>query len=229
MSPERWAADPENRLLARGARYRLTAEEVRDVALAASGLLVEQLGGESAYPYQNLEFYREKEDSPGEWQWPQEPGPQLYRRGMYTFWRRTTPYPPFTTFDAPSRGECTVMRSRTNTPLQALITLNDPTFVEAARVLAERVVAEGGEDALSRLTFAYTRCLSRPPREAEAAVMLGVYQRERARYLADPAGAEALLAQGAAAHIGKGDLAETAAWVSVATVLLNLDEAITRE
>ncbi|MBL8851199.1 MAG: DUF1553 domain-containing protein, partial [Planctomycetaceae bacterium] len=229
VSPEKWQADPENRLLARGARFRLTAEEVRDAALSASGLLVEQLGGESAYPYQNLEFYREKEDSPGEWQWPQEPGPQLYRRGMYTFWRRTTPYPPFTTFDAPSRGECTVMRSRTNTPLQALITLNDPTFVEAARVLAERIVAEGGGDAASRLECVFERCLSRPPSDAEAVILLGLYERERERYRSDPDAAAALVAQGSAGHVREGDAVETAAWIAVATALLNLDEAITRE
>jgi hypothetical protein len=229
VSAAAWQADPENRLLSRGARFRLTAEEVRDVTLAAAGLLAEQLGGESAYPYQNLEYYREKEDSPGEWQWPETPGPQLYRRGMYTFWRRTTPYPPFTTFDAPSRGECTVMRARTNTPLQALITLNDPTFVEAARVLAERIVAEGGSDANQRLSFAFERCLSRGPNAAEATVMLGLYERERERYLADPAAAAALAAQGSAAHVGSGDAVETAAWMSVATALLNLDEAITRE
>jgi len=224
-----WQADPENQLLSRGARFRLTAEEIRDVALAASGLLVEQLGGESAYPYQNLEYYREKEDSPGEWQWPETPGPQLYRRGMYTFWRRTTPYPPFTTFDAPSRGECTVMRARTNTPLQALITLNDPTFVEAARVLAEQIVAEGGANSIDRLSFAFRRCLSRPPSEAETDVMLRLVRREQERYRSDPAAAASLVAQGSAAHAGNGDAAETAAWMSVATALLNLDETITRE
>ena len=229
VSPEHWQADPQNRLLSRGARFRLSAEEVRDVALSAAGLLVEQLGGPSAYPYQNLEYYREKEDSPGEWQWPQEPGPQLYRRGMYTFWRRTTPYPPFTTFDAPSRGECTIMRSRTNTPLQALLTLNHPTFVEAARVLGERVMTDGGPDPASKLEFAFLRCLSRPPADAEASVLLSLYQQELGRYRADPAAAAALIDHGSAAHVSGGDPGETAAWITVATTLLNLDETITRE
>ena len=229
VSPEQWQADPENRLCSHGARFRLSAEEVRDVALAACGLLVEQLGGPSTFPYQNEVFYREKEDFPGEWQWPQKPGPQLYRRGMYTFWRRTTPYPPFTTFDAPSRGECTVMRSRTNTPLQALITLNDPTFVEAARVLAERIMNDGGPDPSSKLTFAFLRCLSRPPSEAESEVMLSLYKHELARYGEDPHAATALIKHGSAAHDSAGDPAETAAWISIATTLLNLDESITRE
>lgn len=229
VSPEHWQADPENRLLARGARFRLTAEEVRDVALAASGLLVEQLGGESVYPYQNLEYYREKEDSPGEWQWPQESGPQLYRRGMYTFWRRTTPYPPFTTFDAPSRGECTIVRSRTNTPLQALVTLNDPTYVEAARVLGERVMVEGGPDVVSRISFVFEQCLSRPPTQTESGVMQRLYERELERYHTDTAAAAALIAHGSAAHGLAVDPTETAAWITVATAILNLDETISRE
>ena len=220
--------DPNNRLLARGARFRLSAEEIRDGALAASGLLTRRIGGRSVYPYQPDHFYRDKEDDPGEWRWPLENGEELYRRSLYTFLRRTTPYPSYQTFDAPSRGECTVARSRTNTPLQSLVTMNDPAFVEAARVIGERVVVYGSSDE-ERLIFAFRTVLSRIPTTRERAVLAELFQLERSRYLADPQAAATVISHGAAPRQSTADPVDVAAWMAVATTLLNLDEAITRE
>lgn len=220
--------DPANRLLARGARFRLSAEEIRDAALTASGLLTRQLGGRSIYPYQPDVFNREKEDDPGEWRWPLEADAELYRRGLYVFLRRTSPYPPYSTFDAPSRGECTVGRSRTNTPLQALVTLNDPVFVEAARVLGERIALADGDDE-GRLTFAFRTVLSRPPTERERTISRTLYESERNRYRRDPTAAAELISQGKAPRFSDLDPVKIAAWTAVAAALLNLDEAISHE
>ncbi len=220
--------DPSNRLLTRGGRFRLSAEEIRDAALTASGLLTSRIGGRSVYPYQPDHFYRDKEDDPGEWKWPLETGSELYRRGLYTFLRRTTPYPPYQTFDAPSRGECTVARSRTNTPLQALITMNDPVFVESARVLGERIAIHGaGSD--ERLTFAFRTVLSRRPSSRETEVMEGLFKSSLTRYVADPQAAATAISHGKAPRFSDADPVDVAAWTAVATALLNLDEAITRE
>ncbi len=220
--------DPDNRLLARASRFRLSAEEIRDAALVASGLLTRKLGGRSVYPYQPDYFYREKEDDPGEWKWPLETDGELYRRGLYTFIRRTTPYQPYQVFDAPSRGECQVARARTNTPLQALVTMNDPGFVEASRVLGERVAAVKDSDPVGRLTVAFRSVLSRIPTAREQKVLLDLYQSGRQRYQADPEAAKTAVSHGKSAHFTT-DAIEAAAWTTVATVLLNLDEAITRE
>ncbi|MFN0196308.1 MAG: PSD1 and planctomycete cytochrome C domain-containing protein [Planctomycetaceae bacterium] len=221
--------DPGNHLLARAARFRLTAEEIRDGALASAGLLTHHLGGPSVYPYQPDHFYRDKEDSEGEWRWPLDPGPNLYRRGLYTFWRRTTLYPAYQMFDAPSRGECMVARARTNTPLQALVTMNDPTFVEAARVFGERIVKYGGPDTASRLTFAFRSAVARAPHERELAVLHTLYETELQRYRGDPEAAKSAATQGLAPAISDGDPVEIAAWAAVATAIMNLDETITRE
>ena len=228
VTPRLREMDPTNRLWARGARFRLSAEEIRDAALAASGLLTRQIGGRSIYPYQPDHFYRDKEDDPGEWKWPLESGPDLYRRGLYTFLRRTTPYPAYQTFDAPSRGECTVARSRTNTPLQALVTMNDPVFVEAARVLAEQIALHPGDDA-ARVTFACRRVLSRPPTDRERQVLEDLFRTSREVYRRDDTAASAVSAHGSAPRQSQLVTREIAAWTAVATVLLNLDEAITRE
>ncbi len=228
VSPGLRELDPDNRLLARGARFRLSAEEIRDGALAASGLLTRRIGGRSVYPYQPDHFYRDKEDDPGEWKWPLENGEELYRRSLYTFRRRTTPYPSYQTFDAPSRGECTVARSRTNTPLQSLVTMNDPAFVEAARVLGERVAVYGSNDE-ERLSFAFRTVLSRMPTTRERAVLVELFQSERNRYVADPQAAATVISHGAAPRQSTADPVDVAAWMAVATTLLNLDEAITRE
>lgn len=228
-SPATRQLDPANRLLGRGGRFRLTAEEIRDGALAAAGLLVRRIGGRSVYPYQPDHFYRDKEDDPGEWKWPLEPGANLYRRGLYTFLRRTTPYPAYQTFDAPSRGECMVARSATNTPLQALVTLNDPTFVEAARVLGERIQAAGGATTESRLAFGFRCVLCRAPADRELAVLKQLYTAEVERYRGAPHAAALAVSQGLAPSVAGGDPVEAAAWTAVASALLNLDETINRE
>lgn len=221
--------DPHNRLLARGARFRLSAEEVRDMALTASGLLTRQLGGRSVFPYQPDHFYRDKEDDPNEWKWPLETGGDLYRRGLYTFIRRTSPYPAFQTFDVAGRGECLVARARTNTPLQALVTLNDPVFMEAARVLAERILQESAPSLDERLQFLVRCVLARDPTPAESAILQSLYRSEWERFHSDPTAASQVRLHGKAPQARLLDDAEVATWTAVANAVLNLDEAITRE
>jgi hypothetical protein len=218
-------SDPYNRLLSRSARFRLPAEAIRDNALAISGLLNPQLGGKSVYPYQPADYYADK----GRWKWTQSTGTDLYRRGLYTFWRRTTFYPSFQVFDAPTREYCIVDRPRTNTPLQALVTLNDPVFVEAARVFGQRILEEGGESLAQKLTFAFRLCVSRPPRDRELDVLQRLYATHLSRYQADSAAAKALVSNGSAPRPANLPMAELAAWTAVGNVLLNLDETISRE
>ncbi len=219
-------ADPYNKWLARQARFRLDAEMVRDNALAISGLLSPKIGGPSAKPYQphgywaHLNFpVREYESDHGENQ---------YRRGLYTYWARTYLHPSLLAFDAPTREECTVERARSNTPLQALVLLNDPTYVEAARVFAWRVLAEGGQTTDQRVRWAYRVALSREPQRQELAVLTGLLEKHRSEYGANPAAAKQLVSAGEAATPDDVDLAELAAWTSVVRVLLNLHETITR-
>lgn len=218
-------SDPYNRLLSRGARFRLPAESIRDNALAISGLLDAQLGGKSVFPYQPNDYYADK----GRWKWAQSTGADLYRRGLYTFWRRTTFYPSFQVFDAPTREYCTVDRPRTNTPLQALVTLNDPVYVEAARVFGQRVMQEGGASVSRQLVFAFRLCVGRPPRDRELDVLQRIYATHLARYEIDSAAAKMLVSHGAAPRPEKLAIAELAAWTAIGNVLLNLDETMTRE
>ncbi len=218
-------SDPYNRLLAHGARFRLPAEAIRDNALAISGLLNPQLGGKSVYPYQPADYYADK----GRWKWTQSSGTDLYRRGLYTFWRRTTFYPSFQVFDAPTREYCIVDRPRTNTPLQALVTLNDPVFVEAARVFGQRILQEGGDSLSQKLAYAFRLCVSRPPSDRELQVLERLYAAHLARYQADGAAAKALADNGSAPRPENLPVAELAAWTAMGNVLLNLDETITRE
>jgi len=222
--------DPRNRLLARGPRFRLSAETIRDQALAASGLLIERPGGPSVSPYQPDGLWDDVvvgADYEGT-VYKQDHGEGLYRRSMYTFWKRTCPPPGLNTFDAPEREVCTVRRARTNTPLQALVLLNDPTYLEAARALAERVMAEGGETPESRATFAFRVATARPPRPAELELLVAAYRRRLEQYRADPAAAEALVAIGERKRNEAFDVAELAAWTTVANMILNLDEMITK-
>ena len=217
--------DPFNRLLSHSARFRLPAESIRDNALAISGLLNFELGGKSVYPHQPADFYADK----GRWKWPLSTGQDLYRRGLYTFWRRTTFYPSFQVFDAPTRESCTVDRPRTNTPLQALVTLNDPVFVEASRVFAQRIMQEGGEGVSQRLAFAFRLCVARPPRDKELEILQRIYTQQLAKYQADNAAAVSLVSNGTAPRPENLPVAELAAWTTVGNVLLNLDETISRE
>ncbi len=214
--------DPANRLLARGARYRVEAETVRDIALAASGLLSPRVGGPSVFPEQpegiwNVPYSAMK--------WETSAGEDRHRRSLYTFVRRSSPYPSLVTFDAPSREVCTVRRVMSNTPLQALTTLNDPVFVEAARALAARAAAEAGPGATEQIAYAYRLCAGRRPGPADLQALVAFHDREKARFAASPASARALLA---AAAPGAGD-AGRAALTMVANVLLSMDATLTRE
>jgi hypothetical protein len=219
--------DPYNQWLSHQNRFRLDAEMVRDNALAVSGLLVNRLGGPSARPYQPPLYWAYLNFPVREYQ--NDTGDGLYRRGLYTYWCRTFLHPSLKAFDAPTREECTADRPRSNTPLQALVLLNDPIYVEAARAFAERILREGGPDTASRLTFAYQQALSRPIRVEEAKVLEGLYGRHSESYKADTKSAEELLHVGAKPLPADLSAPELAAWTSVARVIINLHEMVTRD
>jgi hypothetical protein len=226
VTPELVEKDPRNRMLSRGARFRLEAEMVRDQALALSGLLSRKLRGPSVFPPQPDGLWQAAFN--GERTWSTSAGEDRYRRGLYTFWRRTIPYPSMTTFDAPSRETCSARRSRTNTPLQAFVTMNDPVYVEASQALARRIVREGGASAGERAAFALRLCLVRPPTDEQVAALVELYETELAHYRSD-AEAAAKLATDPLGPLPEGlDAADTAAWTVVANVLLNLDGVLMR-
>ncbi|MBI3849584.1 MAG: DUF1553 domain-containing protein [Verrucomicrobia bacterium] len=221
--------DPFNRLLSRGPRFRMEAEMIRDSALAISGLLNQRIGGPSVFPFQPPGLWTEignKDYGIGDWVVSQ--GDELYRRGIYTFWRRSIPYPAFVGFDAPSRQQCTAHRARSNTPLQALTTLNDPSFFEAARALAQRLINEGGSDVGARVTYGFRLCLSRSPTAKERTRLCTLLEQQLANFKADSKAAETLAKYGHAPVPAGLDASELAAWTIVANVLLNLDETITK-
>jgi hypothetical protein len=230
VSAELLEKDPENRLLARGPRFRLPAEMVRDNALAASRLLNRKIGGPSVFPYQPPGLWEEL--SRGETFTAQEyhesQGADLYRRSMYTFWKRTVPPAALTTFDAPDREKCTSRRLITNTPLQALVLLNDPTYVEASRVLAQRAISEAGADPQARIRLLFRETTARRPTQAEMRILLDLAERRLAHYKKEPAQAAKLVTVGASKP-ADGPSAELAAWTIVASTILNLDETITKE
>jgi hypothetical protein len=217
--------DPRNRLLSRGPRFRLEAELVRDQALAVSGLLSRKIGGPSVYPPQPPGLWQAAFN--GERTWATSAGEDRYRRGLYTFWRRTIPYPSMATFDAPSRETCSVRRIRTNTPLQAFVTLNDPVYVECAQALARRIMSNA-DTAEARTRFALRLCLCRPPSEEQVKQVLALYETELAHYRQDPAAAAKLAADPLGPLPDGLDAAEAAAWTVVANVLLNLDAVLAR-
>ncbi|HEX3659699.1 MAG TPA: DUF1553 domain-containing protein [Pirellulales bacterium] len=227
LSPALLARDSDNRLLARGPRYRLSAEMIRDAVLAASGLLIEQVGGPSVKPYQPAGLWEELGATAGKY--PQEHGESLYRRSMYTFWKRTIPPPSMMIFDAAGREMCSVRHTRTNTPLQALTLLNDVPYVEAARKLAERTLLHGGSDDDQRLTFAFRLATARQPRPQELAILRAGLARHRDEYRRHPDAAKPLLAVGESPHDSQLPPAELAAYTVMASVILNLDETITKE
>ena len=222
--------DPENRLLARGPRFRLQAESVRDNALSTSGLLVSQVGGPSVFPYQPEGLW--KEMAYGDMFTAQVyrlgSGADLYRRSIYTFWKRTIPPPSLGVFDAPDREFCTTRRSITNTPLQALTLLNDPTFVEAARKLAERMIREGGKTADSRIEFGFRLAAGRSPAADERTLAEGLLNEMLRSYIEDEEAAAGLLAVGASASDSGIPAPQLAAYTAIASVILNLDEVITK-
>jgi hypothetical protein len=235
MTPELLERDPHNRLLARGPRMRLSAEAVRDQALAVSGLLSRKIGGPSVMPPQpdglwNSPYSSEK--------WRTSSGEDKYRRGLYTFWKRTSPYPSFMSFDAPSREFCVVRRPRTNTPLQALTLLNDPVYVEAAQALARRMMHEGGDDAASGVARGFRHVLARTPDAEEVQPLVALYEGQLEHYRNDSKASDAMAGKPVESKAGDKsnesakpkpvNTAELAAWTVVANVLLNLDEAVSK-
>ncbi len=229
VTPELVARDPENRLLARGPRFRLPAELIRDQALAVSGLLVEKRGGPSVRPYMPKGVWDETSVYGDLRNYHPDTGPDLYRRSLYTIWKRTASPPSMTMFDSPTREICTVKRSRTDTPLQALALLNEETYVEAARVLAQRMLAEGGATPGERIAWGFQRATCRPPSPDELRILTAGLQKRLPLYQQQPQAATELASLGAAPPLPKADPAELAAYIVTANVLLNLDEVVTRE
>jgi hypothetical protein len=217
--------DPLNRLLARQSRWRIDAEHVRDNALAVSGLLADRVGGVSVYPYQPAGYWYHLNFPKREWK--NDAGESQYRRGIYTWWQRTFPHPSLSAFDAPDRQESCAERTRSNIPQQALVLLNDPTYVEAARVLAEKILRQGGADE-DRIQWAFRRALIRKARPEEVRVLAGLHAKHLEFYRAERKSAEQLVSVGQAPVPKDLDVAEHAAWTSVARTILNLHETITR-
>ncbi|MCA9646849.1 MAG: DUF1553 domain-containing protein, partial [Myxococcales bacterium] len=227
ISPDKLAKDPENRLVSRGPRFRLDAEVIRDKALFSSGLLLEKLGGRGFKPYQPDGIWENASDpASGTHFYVRDKDQSIYRRSMYLFWKRTAPPPAMLNFDAPLRDTCVVRRSVTNTPLQALTTQNETAFLEAARLLAQRLLtSKGGDDERLRLAFQLT--FARPPKDAEAAVLSKALQSYRQTYGADPDSAKKMLAVGDAPQAKGLSPAEQAAWMIVCSTLMNTDEFLT--
>ncbi len=221
--------DPENRWLARGPRFRLAAEEIRDQALAVSGLLTEKIGGPSVKPYQPAGLWEQLSVVDDKVLYVQSKGADLYRRSLYTFWKRTVPPPALTTFDAPTREFCVVSRTRSMTPLQALALLNDETYTEASRKLAERMMKEGGVLPSQRLGYGFKLAAARAPGASELLVLQAGWERRLSQYRSNRKAAEELLSAGESARDTKLDAAELAAYTTAASVILNLDEVITKQ
>lgn len=230
VSPELLSVDPDNELLARGPRFRLDAEVVRDSALAMSGLLIEEFGGKSVRPYQPSGIWESVAFVGSTTQnYKRDDGDALYRRSLYTFWKRTAPPPSLMAFDAPSRETCVARRARTNTPLQALVLMNDMQYVEASRHLASRMLREGGDSAEKQLSFGFEICTGRMPADHELQILARVHAEQLAHYQASPAEAEKLLVIGASPRAENLDPAGHAAMTLMANLILNLDETITKE
>jgi hypothetical protein len=228
VTAEKLEKDPDNRLLSRGPRFRMDAEMVRDYALSASGLLSDKIGGRSVKPYQ----------PPGVWEavamigsdtrnYTQDSGDALYRRSMYTLWKRAAPPASMDVFNAPNRETCTMVRERTNTPLQALVTLNDPQFVEAARRLAERAL-QAEPELKGRFNFIAERLLSRPLRPEEVTILQASLEKFQQHYAAAGDDAKKLIDVGESSVEANVTPAELAAWTMVANELMNLDEVLNK-
>jgi len=226
IRPDLLQKDPDNRLLARGPRFRLPAEAIRDQALAISGLLVERVGGPSVKPYQPAGLW--KELSGGD-DYKQGTGPDLYRRSLYTFWKRTVPPPAMMNFDAAGREMCIVRETRTNTPLQALNLMNDVTFVEAARVLAERMMKEGGSNPAERIAYGFRLATAHAPDARRSRVLLESFRHYLNTYRENSKAAVELISTGESPCPDELDRAELAAYTTVASLILNLDEVVSKE
>lgn len=226
VTPELLERDPLNRLYSRGPRRRLDAETVRDQALALSGLLSRKIGGPSVYPPQPDGLWRAAFN--GQRNWATSKGEDRFRRGLYTFWRRTIPYPSMATFDAPSRENCSIRRIPTNTPLQAFVTMNDPVFVEASQALARRIVSEGGATTPDRIRFGLQLCLARPPTEEHIAPIQKLFETELEHYREHEEDATALATDPLGPLPDGLAPSDAAAWTVVANVLLNLDAVLVK-
>jgi len=231
VTPSLLEKDPDNRLLARGTRVRLPAEMIRDTVLAASGLLNPRIGGPSVFPYQPKGLWEEMAFGEGfsAQSYEQSHGEDLYRRSMYTFWKRTVPPASLSTFDAPDREKCTARRTLTNTPLQALVLLNDPTYVEAARALAQRALNASGKDDSGRLDFMFRLATARKPTPNESGVLAGLLEKQLVSFRNDRQAALQLLGVGESPRDPRLNATELAAWTTVASAILNLDETITKQ
>jgi len=225
VTPELQQRDPENRLLARGPRVRLPAEMIRDQALAVSGLLVEKVGGPSVKPYQPEGLWQELQGGKG---YEPDKGEGLWRRSLYSYWRRTVAPPGMINFDSPTRETCVVRESRTNTPLQALNLMNDVAFLEASRKLAERVMAAGASPE-ARIEAAFRLVLARGPGREESAIFATALDRFQSYYRQHPLDAKKFVAQGRAPRDAALAPADLAAYTAISSLLLNTDEAITKE
>ncbi|MCA9111392.1 MAG: DUF1553 domain-containing protein, partial [Planctomycetaceae bacterium] len=225
-SPELAERDPRNRLLARGPRFRLPAEMIRDQALAVSGQLSDKMLGPSVQPYQPKLGLRAAFG--GSTDWDTSPGEDAYRRGLYTKWRRTAPYPSMVTFDAPSREFCTIRRTRTNTPLQALVTLNDPVFIQAAQALARRVLHEIDADESARIEWLFRTILTRPPSNEERNRLQQTLTTAQSQFEADPEAARLIATDPIGPAPESANVVDLAAWTFLSNVLLNLDEVLAR-
>jgi hypothetical protein len=231
VTPALLEKDPENRLLARGPRGRLPAEMIRDTALAASGLLDDRIGGPSVLPYQPKGLWEEMAFGDGftAQAYEQSHGRDLYRRGMYTLWKRTVPPASLATFDAPDREKCTARRVTTNTPLQALALLNDPTYIEASRRLAQRTMLEAGKDEKNRIVYAFRLATARVPSGKEIDVLRKVYKGRLDTYQKNRSAALKFVSVGESWRDKQLDVAELAAWTTVTSVIFNLDETISKQ
>jgi hypothetical protein len=230
LTPDLAQRDPGNQLLARASRHRLPAEMVRDNALAISGLLHEKFGGPSVYPYHPGGLWEEMAWADSPWKsWPQSRGQDLYRRGLYTFWKRSVLHPVLAMFDAPNRNLCEVNRSATNTPLQAFAVLNETSFVEAARALAARMISEGGDGLAARIDHGYLLAMTRTASSSEQQSLLDVYRQSHENFTQKPDEAAALLKVGEWQAPPDLNTLELAAWTTVAQVILAADETMTRE
>jgi hypothetical protein len=225
-APEAMHADPYNLLVARQGRYRLDAEMVRDNALAVSGLLVSTVGGRSVKPYQPRGYWAHLNFPVREYE--SDHGEDLYRRGLYTYWCRTFLHPSLLAFDAPTREECTAERNRSNTPTQALVLLNDPIYVEAARVFAEHIIRQSALPTDERISWAFRRAMSRAATADELKVLVALLEKHQQYYATNPDEARKLVAVGESPVPPDLDPAELAAWTSIARTILNLHETISR-
>jgi hypothetical protein len=226
VTPALVERDPENRWLARGPRFRSTAEVIRDQSLFVAGLLSPKLYGPPVRPPRPKLGLTAAFGSSTDWQ--TSAGEDKFRRGLYTQWRRAAPYPSMMTFDAPSRNVCTISRPRTNTPLQALVTLNDPVYVEAAQALGRRMVKEGGASVESKLQYGFRLCLTRPPRDIELKRLVELHTKAQNEFAKNPKAAQQMATE-PIGPLPKGlQTTDMAAWTVVGNVLLNLDEALSK-